>query len=194
MRGIYLILIQSQDRSGYIGASDTSMVVGNWQTKTFEQWWLEKLGLNKRQLNTEAIKAGNNYEHKILEALDIEDLEMDKQIIRNRLRVNLDGNTDDCIYEVKTHNSNKEFKVSKQYWRQAQVEMYASNIFNLYIVSYELRENDYKNYFNDIDKERIKKIKVEYDEDFITREYLPRLRILERCLIEGRFPERISYE
>lgn len=62
-------MIQSQDRSGYIGASDTSMVVGNWQTKTFEQWWLEKIGLNKKQLNTEAIKAGNNYEHKILEAL-----------------------------------------------------------------------------------------------------------------------------
>lgn len=187
-------MIQSQDRSGYIGASDTSMVVGNWQTKTFEQWWLEKLGLNKKQLNTEAIKAGNNYEHKVLEALDIEALEMDKQIIKNKLRVNLDGNTDDCIYEVKTHNSNKEFKVSKQYWRQAQVEMYASNIFNLYIVAYELKKNDYKNYFNDIDKERIKKIKVEYDKDFINREYLPRLRILEQCLIEGRFPERISYE
>lgn len=133
-------MIQSQDRSGYIGASDTSMVVGNWQTKTFEQWWLEKLGLNKKQLNTEAIKAGNNYEHKVLEALDIEALEMDKQIIKNKLRVNLDGNTDDCIYEVKTHNSNKEFKVSKQYWRQAQVEMYASNIFNLYIVAYELKK------------------------------------------------------
>lgn len=187
-------MIQSQDRSGYIGASDTSMVVGNWQTKTFEQWWLEKLGLNKKYLNTEAIKAGNNYEHKILEALDIEALEMDKQIIKNRLRVNLDGNTDDCIYEVKTHNANKEFKVSKQYWRQAQVEMYASNIFNLYIVAYELKEKDYKNYFNNIDKERIKKIKVEYDEDFINREYLPKLKILEQCLIEGRFPERISYE
>lgn len=170
------------------------MVVGNWKTKTFEQWWLEKLGLNKKHLNTEAIKAGNNYEHMILEALNVKDLEMDKQIIKNRLRVNLDGNTEDCIYEVKTHNSNKEFKVSKQYWRQAQVEMYASNIFNLYIVAYELKENDYKNYFNDIDKERIKKIKVEYDSDFINREYLPSLKILEQCLIEGRFPERISYE
>lgn len=119
---------------------------------------------------------------------------MDKQIIKNRLRVNLDGNTESCIYEVKTHNENKEFKVSKQYWRQAQVEMYASNIFNLYIVAYELKENDYKNYFNNIDKERIKKIKVEYDEDFINKEYLPKLKILEKCLIEGRFPERINYE
>ena len=126
-------MIQSQDRSGYFGASDTSMVVGNWKTKTFEKWWLEKLGLNKNNLSTEAMKAGNNYEHKILDALEIEGMEKDKQIIIDRLRVNLDGNTDTCIYEVKTHNINKEFKVSKQYWRQAQVEMYASNIHKLFM-------------------------------------------------------------
>ena len=83
------------------------MVVGNWNTKTFEKWWLEKLGLNKNNLSTEAMKAGNNYEHKILDALEIKELEKDKQIIIDRLRVNLDGNTNTCIYEVKTHNINK---------------------------------------------------------------------------------------
>lgn len=181
-------MIHSHDRSFYIGASDTSMVVGNWNTKTFENWWLEKLGIHKNNISNEAIKAGNNYEHKILDALEIEGLEKDKQIIKDRLRVNLDGNTDTCIYEVKTHNSEKEFKVSKQYWRQAQVEMYASNIHELYIVAYALKENDYKNYFNEIDKERIQLIKVEYDEDFINNEYLPMLEKLTKCLKEGAFP------
>lgn len=181
-------MIQSQDRSYYIGASDTSMVVGNWNTKTFEKWWLEKLGLNKNNLSNEAIKAGNNYEHKILEALEIENMEKDKQIIIDRLRVNLDGNTNTCIYEVKTHNTEKEFKVSKQYWRQAQVEMYASNIHELYIVAYALQENDYNNYFNKIDKTRIQKIKVDYDEEFIQREYLPKLKLLTKCLKEGAYP------
>lgn len=181
-------MIQSQDRSNYIGASDTSFVVGNWKTKTFEKWWLEKIGMHKNILSTEAMKAGNNYEHKILEALNIKGLEMDKQIIIDRLRVNMDGNTNTCIYEVKTHKEEKEFKVSKQYWRQAQVEMYASNIHNLYIVAYALRENDYKNFFNEIDKERIQKIKVEYDKNFIKNEYLPRLKILTKCLKEGVFP------
>lgn len=181
-------MIQSQDRSYYIGASDTSMVVGNWTTKTFEKWWLEKLGLNKNDLKTEAMQTGTNYEHKILEALGIENLEKDKQIIIDRLRVNLDGNTDTCIFEVKTHNIEKEFKVSKQYWRQAQVEMFASNIHKLYIVVYSLQENDYKNYFNKIDKERIKFLQVDYDEKFITEEYIPKLEILTRCLKEGVFP------
>ena len=181
-------MIQSQDRSYYIGASDTSMVVGNWNTKTFSRWWLEKLGLNKNTLNTESIKAGNNYEHKILDSLEIENLEKDKQIIKDRLRVNLDGNTDTCIYEVKTHKSEKEFKVSKQYWRQAQVEMFASGIHRLYIVAYALKEQDYKNYFNKIDKERLQLFKVEYDNGFIRNEYMPKLELLTKCLKEGVFP------
>lgn len=164
------------------------MVVGNWKTKTFEKWFLEKLGLNKNNLSTEAMKAGNNYEHKILESLKIEGLEMDKQIIIDRLRVNLDGNTNTCIYEVKTHKQEKEFKVSKQYWRQAQVEMYASKIHHLYIVAYALQESDYSNYFNEIDNSRIEKIKVDYDERFIQEEYLPKLKILTNCLKEGKFP------
>lgn len=181
-------MIQSQDRSNYIGASDTSMVVGNWETKSFENWWLEKIGIYKNTFSNEAIKAGNNYEHKILEALEIEGLEMDKQIIIDRLRVNLDGNTKTCIYEVKTHNADKEFKVSKAYWRQAQVEMYASNIHKLYIVSYDLIEKDYKNYFNKIDKDRLSLHEIEYDEKFINNEYLPKLEILTKCLKEGVFP------
>lgn len=181
-------MIQSQDRSGYIGASDTSMVVGNWKTKTFEKWWLEKLGLNKNNLSTESIKAGNNYEHKILDSLEIEGLEKDKQIIIDRLRVNLDGNTSTCIYEVKTHNANKEFIVSKQYWRQAQVEMYASEIYRLYIVAYGLVEKDYINYFNEINKERLQIIPIEHDKDFINNEYLPKLKILTKCLKEGVYP------
>ena len=164
------------------------MVVGNWKTKTFEKWWLEKLGLNKNNFSTEATKAGNNYEHKILDALNIEDLEKDKQIIIDRLRVNLDGNTNICIYEVKTHKLEKIFKVSKQYWRQAQVEMYASNIHNLYIVAYSLEPKDYINYFNEIDKTRIEMIPITYDEDFIKEEYLPKLEILTNCLKKGVFP------
>ena len=184
-------MIQSQDRSYYIGASDTSFVVGNWKTKTFEKWWLEKIGIYKNNIKTEAMQTGTNYEYKILDSLEIENLEKDKQIIYEelRLRANLDGNTNTCIYEVKTYNEKKEFKVSKQYWRQAQVEMYASNIHNLYIVAYALNENDYKNFFNQIDKNRISYHKIEYDRNFIEKEYLPKLKILSECLKKGVFPK-----
>ena len=68
-------MISNKDRSYYIGASDTSMVVGNWSTQSWQNWWLEKLGLHKNTLSHLAIQAGNNYEHKILECLGISELE-----------------------------------------------------------------------------------------------------------------------
>ena len=38
-------MINNFDRSGYFGASDTSMVIAdNRHTKTWRQWWLVKLG------------------------------------------------------------------------------------------------------------------------------------------------------
>lgn len=183
-------MIQSQDRSYYIGCSDTSFVVGNWTTETFEKWWLEKLGLNKNSIKTDAMIAGTFYEHKILDSLNIVELEKDKQIILEdlRLRANLDGNTNTCIYEVKTYNINKEFKVSKQYWRQAQVEMFASKIHKLNIVSYGFNEKDYNNFFNEIDLNRLNIQQVKYDKEFIENEYIPKLKILATCLKKRMFP------
>ena len=148
-------MIKNHDRSKYFGASDTKYVVGNWNTKTFKNWWLEKLGFTTERYDNKYTLAGTNYEHKIIDALNIPEIEKDNQFIKERIRVNLDGNTTTCIYEVKTHNAKKEFKVSKQYWRQAQVEMYASEIHKLFIVAYALKDEDYNNYFNEIDKERL---------------------------------------
>ena len=167
------------------------------KTKTFEKWWLEKLGLNKNKLSNEVMKAGKTPQEaskidrivNLMRMIEIKELEKDKQIIKDRLRANLDGNTNTCIYEVKTYNIAKEFKVSKQYWRQAQVEMYASGIHKLYIVAYGLQEDDYNNYFNEIDKNRLKLINVDYDKKFIENEYLPKLKVLTECLKKGGFPE-----
>ncbi len=183
-------MIASQDRSGYFGCSDTSMIVGNWTTKSFEKWWLEKLGFYKNEIKTDSMLAGTFYEHKILDALNISNLKKDAQIIieKLKLRANLDGNTDNCIYEVKTYNSQKEFKVSKQYWRQAQVEMFASEIYKLNIVAYALATEDYDNYFNNIDNSRISMYEVIYDNNFIHEEYLPKLKKLVDCLKRGEFP------
>lgn len=190
-------MISSQDRSYYFGCSDTSMVVGNWTTKSFEKWWLEKLGIYRSTYTNDVLLAGTYYEHKILDKISelkgIE-IEKDKQIIHDRLRANLDGNTEDHIYEVKTYNIQKDFKVSKQYWRQAQVEMYASDIHNLSIVSYALKPEDYNNYFNEIDESRINYHDVEYDENFINQEYKPKLLFLSYCLENGKFPRKEEYD
>lgn len=180
-------MIANKDRSGYIGASDTGYVMRNWNTKTFEKWWLVKQGLKQDSICTDAMKAGTAYEHKILDALNIPGMEKDKQIIHGRLRVNLDGNTSVKVYEVKTHSAEKPFKVSADYRRQVNVEMYALGVRQAEIVAYGLEPEDYNNYFRTIDQKRLTFHQIEYDETFIAK-YLPRMNYLCDCLKTGRYP------
>ena len=182
-------MIANKDRSGYFGASDTKYIVGNWKTKTFQNWWLVKLGIIQNNFENKYTMAGTNYEHKILDSLNIEKLEKDKQIIIGRLRVNLDGNTDNKIYEVKTYNYEKGFNLSKDYIQQVIVQMYATGIKEAEIVAYGLLENDYNNYLHNIDNERVSFHKIEYNEDFIKNIYLPRLNYLTKCLELGSMPD-----
>lgn len=184
-------MISNHDRSGYIGASDTKYVVGNWKTKTFANWWLKKQGIDTSHIDNKFTLAGTNYEHKIIDFLNIESIEKDKQIIIGRLRVNLDANTENKIYEIKTYQYEKGFDLSKHrdYIQQVQVQMYASGIHNAEIVAYGLEPSDYDNYFHDIESERLSRFEINYDEEWINNVYLPKFKILEQCLIEGRFPK-----
>lgn len=187
-------MIASHDRSGWFGASDTGYIMGRWDTKTFYNWWMVKLGFRTEHYTNQYMMAGTYYEHKILDSLEIPGLHKDSQILLPELclRVNLDGDTDSRIYEVKTHKAEKPFKVSKQYYNQVQVQMFADRVYfgrnrEAEIVSYGLEEEDYRNYFNPIDEDRRGEHQVEYDAAFIEK-YLPRLRYLAGCLKKGMIP------
>ena len=186
-------MISDQDRSGWFGASDTATVMGNWKTKTFSKWWMTKLGLNNEHFTTRAMNAGTYYEHEILRSIGAP--RMDHQILIPdlKLRVNLDGDAPGEIFEVKTHSAEKEFKVSKAYRQQVNVEMFAKfheegTQSNAQIVAYGLLDEDYRSFFNEIDKSRIRFFPIEYDTSFIG-DYLHRLRYLAMCLERGAFPD-----
>lgn len=186
-------MITDHDRSGFFGASDTAYIMGNWKTKSFQSWWLQKLGLNTDHFTNRAMNAGTYYEHAILDAIGAP--RHDHQIILPELslRVNLDGDGPGRIYEVKTHSAAKPFKVTKAYWQQVQVQTFAKLqeekvLPAAEIVSYGLLEEDYKNFFNDIDPQRLKKNPVGYDPEFIDG-YLKRLLYLQDCLKKGVFPD-----
>lgn len=182
-------MIESKDRSGYFGASDTDKIIGKWTSATFEKWWMQKIGINRDHFENKYTSAGTHYEHKILESLGIP-MEFDKQIIIEDLllRVNLDGNDDDTIYEVKTYKYEKGFKLPRKYINQVQVQMFASGLRKAKIVIYGLLEGDYDNYFHDIDPSRRDEVIITYDERWINEVYLPKLKYLAECLKEGRFP------
>lgn len=185
-------MIATKDRSGYIGASDTKYVIGKWNTKTFDKWWMKKIGIDTSHFDNKYTLAGTNFEHKIIDSLGIENIEKDKQYIKGKLRVNLDANTKEKIHEIKTYRYEKGFDLDKHkdYVEQVQVQMYASGIHKAEIDAYGLLEKDYDNYFNEIDKERLSVHEINYDEKWIEEIYLPNYKILEKCLIEGTFPKK----
>lgn len=184
-------MIASKDRSGWFGASDVDKIVGNWNTKTWLDWWLVKIGVARCDIETVAMNAGTHKEHQILEYIS-PFMETDKQIIIEplRLRINLDGNLGKRIQEVKTHSAEKEFKPSKKYIQQVMVQMFGFGSREADIVSYGLTEEDYKNYFLPIDPDRLKIHPVPYDERWIETVFLPRITYLADCLIKGILPDR----
>jgi hypothetical protein len=184
-------MIIDHDRNGWIGASDVQFVIGNWSTKTFEKFWMQKLGINRDHFENEFTKAGTNWEHKILDALGLPDLEKDRQIIIPELllRVNLDGNQPDRIKEVKTYQWEKGWKKTPQkYINQVQVQMFASKIYGADIVAYGLEPADYRNYLRGVDPHRLQQIPVAYNPKWINEVYLPKHMILADCLKKGVFP------
>lgn len=186
-------MIADQDRSGWFGASDTQYIMGNWSTKTFQKWWLQKLGLDSSRFTTRAMNAGTYYEHAILDHIGVPRKDHQIVIPHMKLRVNLDGDGPGRIWEVKTHKDDKPFKVSRAYWQQVQVQMCAKSLVEKVIptaeiVAYGLTDADYRNFFNDIDPARLRKYPIEYDPEFVIQ-YSLKLEVLRDCLERGVFPK-----
>lgn len=187
-------MIASKDRSGWFGASDVSYIVGNWDTKSFANWWLEKSAFKSNNFTNEAMLAGTHYEHKILDFIGAPEKDRQIKIPELLLRVNLDGNSNETIYEVKTYRLEKGFKLPLKYKRQVWVQLYTSGMKSAFVVAYGLTESDYRNFFNDIEANRLSYHKVEPNEGFINNEFLPKLSYLAHCLKKGIFPDVKGYE
>ena len=182
-------MISDTSRDYYIGASDTRFVMMSFDTKTFERFWQIKIGAMEDEVDTIYTRAGNIYEKKILDAIFVP--YRDEQFIVGQLRVNLDGRTDEEVIEVKT--TNKDYKVPKAHWQQVQVEMFASCMAKARIVAYRLEDDDYE-IINDIDIDRISEFPIEYDETWITTEYLPRFNYLIWCFNDEIEPSNDGFE
>lgn len=195
-------MIHDQDRSGYFGASDTHHVMAeNRDTKTWIDWWYEKLGAKSTFSGNKYTRAGTRYEHPILEAID-DGITMDGQLIIEdlKVRVNYDGWKDGVIYEVKTYDPKKDFRITDKYWMQVQVEMYvykelAESWFlppfkKLYICSYPLTEADREAAEPKVDSGKIDYQEVAYDEKFISK-YKRRVKRLARKLRKALNEENI---
>lgn len=185
-------MIKNHDRSKWFGASDTHYIMGKWNTKTFAKWWCVKLGLIKNNFQTKETMAGTNYEHKIAIAVEEETketLSLDRQfkIRKYALRVNLDAETKDKVVEIKTFKNCEDWKLPKNYIMQVRVQGYFAKKQCL-IVAYPMEEENYKNYFLPIEKEKLKYFEIEQDFEFIEN-YKKRVLYLKKCLKKGKLPK-----
>lgn len=182
-------MIKSQDRRGWFGASDTATIMSDWRTATFQKWFAEKLGLRKNSFTNSAMKAGTHWEHRIAEHLP-EKVKLDRQVKlrKYRLRVNLDAESKDTIYEIKTR-SKAWHSLPTHYWMQVQVQMYATGKREAYVAAYTLEPEDYDNYYREFEPSRLQLYKVRYDETFIKNSYIPRIEVLCKCLRKGIMPQ-----
>ena len=121
-------MITDFDRSHWFGASDAKYIFSaDTSSKSWQAFWKVKCGFDVQDFKGNIYtKAGNTFEHSILRAFD-PSIQFDRQIKipKLRLRVNLDGNTEDEIFEVKTYQIDKQFKVKDEYFLQAQLQMFA---------------------------------------------------------------------
>lgn len=121
-----ITVLHDYDRSHWFGASDSKYIMDAAQSsKSFNDWWKIKCGIMGNNFYGNIYtKAGNTFEHSILKSWNPV-IQLDRQILvpSLRLRVNLDGNLADEIFEVKTYQIDKEFKVTDAYYYQAQIQM-----------------------------------------------------------------------
>ena len=192
-------MIKNQNRSHWFGASDTSMIMGNWETESFKNWWLVKLGVTQNNLSSWVMDCGNIMEIPIIRF--IEKLEKQKIHIGKRpyyklglrLRCNYDGLRKNEVVEIKTSGAGFK-KVPKNYWQQCQVLMYCKKRKYPSLYLYYMTDADYLNpYFPAIDKTRLVRHEIMFDKGFIDNEYLPRLRYLARCLKAKIMPKVEDY-
>lgn len=135
-------------------------------------------------------------EHKIANAIQQRiglQLKKDRQIkIRAlRLRVNLDAEDFKTIHEIKTTNK-PITTIPKAYWEQVQVQMFVTNK-KAKIWFYLLEEEDYNNFFREIDQNKLFEFDIEYNQEFI-KEYKKRLNYLKLCLKRKEMPKQFKGE
>lgn len=121
-----ITVLHDFDRSHWFGASDAKYIMNMSEgSKTWNDWWKVKCGVIDNSFNGNIYtRAGNTFEHSILKTWNPM-IQFDRQILvpSLRLRVNLDGNLTDEIFEVKTFQIDKGFTVTDAYYGQAQLQM-----------------------------------------------------------------------
>ena len=72
--------------------------------------------------------------------------------------------------------------------------MFATGKHKCKLVAYPMEEENYDNFFLEVDKDKVEVFEIAYDEHWIQTEYLPRLVYLAECLKKRKTPNKEEFE
>lgn len=183
------------DRELYIGGSEANYIYLNYETKTFQTWWAYKLAGFPRETPTNRnMEVGTILEHEILDLYEsVHGVKGKRGLSKTKgfARANTDYIIGDKIMDVKASNLAFEWLLTGtipiHYRRQLIHYCYVFGLFKASILAYQVDDSLLANPFQELDKNKMFEIEVKITPD-ILREHEQRLKYLEKCREENKFP------
>jgi len=185
-------MIDQRNVYGYIGGSDANRIYGSFETKTFREFWGERLtGIKLNEFNTNDTAVGNIMEHRIMDEVGIPLEYRDKFVKKEGTMagINTDALTPEAYEEIKTALPKYLYKwvngkaISINYRRQIEHGLYVTgrNLGRLHVLP--MTEQEKKNPFNLDIRGRVVTFEF-HKKDFDIEEHHRRIMYLTWCFSE----------
>jgi hypothetical protein len=185
-------MIGQRNVYGYIGGSDANRLYGSFETKTFKDFWNERLtGIKLNEFNTNDTAVGNIMEHRVMDELGIDPAYRDIFVKKEGTiaGINTDALTPDAYDEIKTALPKLPYKwlngraISVNYRRQLMHGLYVTGriLGRLHVLP--MTEQEKKNPFGLNIKGRVVTFEFEV-KDFNMEEHHRRIMYLTKCFSE----------
>ena len=184
------------DRELYIGGSEANYLYINYESKTFKEWWSYKLaGIPRESQTNRNMEVGTILESEILDLYEkVNNVKGERGVskIKGIARGNADYILQNKVIDVKASNLAFEWflrgTIPIHYRRQLIHYCYVFELGKASILAYQVDDSLLVNPFQKLDEKRMFEIDVKITLDSL-REHEQRLKYLEKCREENKFPE-----
>lgn len=182
------MITETESRANFIGGSEANMIYMNYETKTFLNWWSEKLeGIHEESPSNLPMAVGTILEHEVIdlyESINQVTGIREKQAIKGFARANTDYLIGNKVSDVKVTKKAKEWankgKVPINYKRQLIHYCYVLDLSEASIIAYQSDESLQENPFQELKAENLFEIKVPITKEEIQIHH-EKIQYLEWC-------------
>ncbi|WP_077325717.1 hypothetical protein [Virgibacillus siamensis] len=190
------MITETESRANFIGGSEANMIYMNYNTKTFREWWSNKLeGVVPETPSNLHMSVGTILEHDIIDLYEsINNVTgiRDDQKIKGIARANTDYILNDCIIDVKASKKASEWfskqRIPIHYKRQLIHYAYVYGFSKGMLIAYQVDDDLLDNPFMELSRNNLYEIPVEITEQDI-QTHKTKIEFLEYCKGNNIMPE-----